>query len=168
LTIIGDPQHDQRAAFCRHSLMLRLFSTASLLEATGCGAVAIIWKMVLFSKRKESRQEDGDQTKGEASGEGTQSLQCRRPLAPSGQPYKPWRIVTSRASTTTAHPVTLRHADQFDVGRPDHGSVLLRTDAAMATIGATTLPSADARHSTFDAEVGVSHVLEHHALGVEK
>jgi hypothetical protein len=149
--------------------MLRLFSTASLLEATGCGAVAIIWKMVLFSKRKESRQEDGDQTKGEASGEGTQRLQCPRPLAPRRQPYMPGTIVTSRALTATTDPITLRHADQLDVGGPAHGAILLQTDAALATIGATTLPGADAmRHSTFDAEVGVSYILEHHALGIEK
>jgi len=125
--------------------------------------------MVLYSKRKETRQEDGDQTKGEASSEGTQSLQCRRPLAPKGEPYMRWRIVTSRGSIATTDPITLRHADQFDVGGPDHGSVLLQTDAAMATIGATALLSADAmRHSTFDAEVGVSYILEHHALGIEK
>jgi hypothetical protein len=166
---MADPQHDQRAAFCRHSLLLRLLPTASLLGATGCSAVAIIWKRVLFSKRKETRQGDGDQTKGEAGGEGTQSLQCRRPLAPKGQPYLPGRIVTSRASTATTDPITLCYADQLDVGRPNHGSVLLRIGAATAALGATTLLSADAmRHSTFDAEVSVSYVLEHHALGIEK
>jgi hypothetical protein len=125
--------------------------------------------MALFSKRKETGQEDGDQAKGEASGEGTQRLQCRRPLAPRGQPYMPGRIVTSSALTATTDPITLRHADQLDVGGPAHGSVLLQTDAGLATIGATTLPSADAmRHSTFDAEVGVSYILEHHALSIEK
>jgi hypothetical protein len=81
----------------------------------------------------------------------------------------PGTIVTSRALTATTDPITLRHADQLDVGGPAHGSILLQTDAALATMGAMTLPSADAmRHSTFDAEVGVSYVLEHHALGVEK
>jgi hypothetical protein len=65
--------------------------------------------------------------------------------------------------------ITLRHADQLDVGRLDHGSVSPRIDAAMAALGATTLPSADAMsHSTFDAEVSISYVLEHHPLGIEK
>ena len=78
--------------------------------------------MALFSKRKENRQEGGDQTTGEASGEGPRRQQCRRALGPQE-----------------------------------------------TAIGATTLPSADAmRHSTFDAEVGVSYILEHHALSIEK
>jgi hypothetical protein len=81
----------------------RLLSTASLLGATGCG-VAIIWKRVLFSKRKETRQEDGDHAKGEASGEGAEVVQCRRPLAPRGRQYMPWRTVTLRASTVTTDP----------------------------------------------------------------
>jgi hypothetical protein len=114
--------------------------------------------MVLFSKRKETRQEDEDQTTGEANGE-----------APRGQPYLSGRIVTSRASTATTDPLTPRHADQLDVVGPDHGSVLLQTDAAMATVGAMTPPRADAmRHSAFDAEVGIPYILEHHALGIEK
>jgi hypothetical protein len=84
--------------------MLRLLSTASLLGATGCGAVAIIWEMVLFSKRKETDQKDGDHSEGEASGEGAQTIQCRRPLAPRARQYTPWRIVTSMASTATTDP----------------------------------------------------------------
>jgi hypothetical protein len=82
----------------------RLLSTASLLGATGCGVVAIIWKMVLFSKRKETRQEIGNHAKGEASGEGSQVVQCRRPLAPRGRQYMPWRTVTSIASFATTDP----------------------------------------------------------------
>jgi hypothetical protein len=39
----------------------------------------------------------------------------------------------------------------------------------MPTPGVTTLPSADATGcSTLDAEVGVSQILEHHALGIEE
>jgi hypothetical protein len=36
--------------------------------------------------------------------------------------------------------ITLRHGDELDVGRLNYGPVLLQTDAAMAALGATTLP----------------------------
>jgi hypothetical protein len=53
--------------------------------------------------------------------------------------------------------MALRHGDELDVARRIHSSVLLWTEAATASLGATTLPSADAmRYSTFDAEIGIS------------
>jgi hypothetical protein len=118
----------------------RLLSTASLLGATGCGVVAIIWKMVLFSKRKETRQEDGDHAKGEASGEGAEVVQCRRPLAPQGTAIHALEDCHIDSINRHDRSITLRHGDELDVGWLNYGPVLLQTDAAMAALGATTLP----------------------------
>jgi hypothetical protein len=65
--------------------------------------------------------------------------------------------------------ITLCHRRERDVGRINHGSVLLQSAAAMPPPGLTNLPSADATdRSTPDAEVSVSQILEHHALGIEE